>query len=232
MAMTFQAIKRAQSATIFDTKNTATKIVATGKNEREKLNFGYARVSTTEQSTKAQIAAFHKHGITDIHEEKKSAIKKRPVLENLIAQVLKPGDFLVVYKIDRLARSMSHFVRIFEQLRAKNVGFKSLTESIETETPQGRMFLQLLGIFAEFERELIRERCIAGQIAARARGQTWGPIRQFTRGEAVQLARMWREGWAEQAQLASMFGCSVSTLRDAIHWAERRGRWASLGLQR
>lgn len=188
--------------------------------------YGYARVSTLDQSTKTQIAAFEKHGIENIFEEKQSAIKTRPVLENLIAKTLKPGDILAVYKIDRLARSMSHFVRIFEQLRAKNIGFKSLTESIETETPQGRMFLQLLGVFAEFERELIRERCLAGQIAARARGQTWGPKPIFTPKEAMQVARIWRDGWAEQAQLARMFECSESTLRDTIHRAEGRGRWA------
>ena len=190
--------------------------------------YGYARVSTLDQSTKVQIEFFKRQGITEIFEEKQSAVKKRPVLENLIAKVLKSGDVLCVYKIDRLARSMSHFVRIFDQLKAKNVGFKSLTESIETETPQGRMFLQLLGIFAEFERELIRERCLAGQVAARARGQKWGPKAIFTERQTVELAEFWRGGWAEQKLMAEMFGCSLSTLRDSIHRAERRGRWAHL----
>lgn len=188
--------------------------------------YGYARVSTLDQSTKLQLASFQKHGVQKIFQEKQSAIKKRPVLENLLSKVLKPGDVLCVYKIDRLARSMSHFVRIFEQLKAKNVGFRSLTESIETQTPQGRMFLQLLGVFAEFERELIRERCLAGQIAARARGQTWGKKPIFTSEEAKKIALMWRGGWAEQKQLAVMFGCSESTLRDTIHRVENRGRWA------
>lgn len=110
-------------------------------------------------------------------------------------------------------------------VRAKQVGFRSLTEAIETETPQGRMFLQLLGVFAEFERELIRERCLAGQVAARARGQVWGKKPIFTPSESLQLAQMWRGGWAEQRQLADMFGCSEATLRDTIHRAERRGRW-------
>lgn len=188
--------------------------------------YGYARVSTSEQSTKVQLALFQKHGIAQVFEEKMSAVKTRPVLEHLINSVLRPGDVLAVYKIDRLARSMSHFVRIFEQLRAKNIGFKSLTESIETVTPQGRMFLQLLGVFAEFERELIRERCLAGQIAARARGQTWGPKPIFCPVEAKKVAAMWRSGWYEQKQLAYMFDCSESTLRDTIHRAEGRGRWA------
>lgn len=188
--------------------------------------YGYARVSTLEQSTKLQLAAFQKNDVLQFFEEKQSSIKKRPVLENLLANILRSGDVLVVYKIDRLARSMSHFVRIFEQLKAKGVGFRSLTESIETETPQGRMFLQLLGVFAEFERELIRERCMSGQIAARARGQTWGKKPIFTSEESKKIASMWRQGWAEQKQLAEMFECSESTLRDTIHRVENRGRWA------
>ena len=154
-----------------------------------------------------------------------SGVKKRPVLDNLIHNVLSPGDVLCVYKLDRLARSMSHFVRIFEQLKAKRVGFRSLTESIETETPQGRMFLNLLGVFAEFERELIRERCLAGQKAARARGQTWGRVAKLNPAEACQVAAMWRSGWYEQKTLAEMFDMSEAGLRDSIHRAEKRGRW-------
>lgn len=186
---------------------------------------GYARVSTSEQSTAVQMVQFRRSGVLQVFEEKQSSIKKRPVLENLISSVLRPGDTLVVYKLDRLARSMVHFVSIFEQLKRKQVGFKSLTESIETATPQGRMFLQLLGVFAEFERELIRERCSAGQMAARARGQVWGVKPLFNVVESLQIASMWRGGWAEQSQLAEMFECSLSTLRDTIHRAESRGRW-------
>lgn len=188
------------------------------------MDYGYARVSTAEQSNALQLAAFGKAGVSKVFEEKQSSIKRRPVLENLITGVLMPGDMLVVYKLDRLARSMVHFVSIFERLKARQVGFRSLTESIETVTPQGRMFLQLLGVFAEFERELIRERCQAGQVAARARGQRWGVKPLFTPAEAVKIAKLWRGGWADQRQLALMFDCSVSTLRDTIHRAENRGR--------
>lgn len=187
---------------------------------------GYARVSTMEQSTAVQLEAFNRHGVSVVYEEKQSSIKRRPVLENLLDEVLSPGDVLVVYKLDRLARSMSHFVTVFDRLKAKRVGFKSLTESIDTGTPQGRMFLQLLGVFAEYERELIRERCLAGQIAARARGQTWGRQRIFTRDEAKRFRDMWRSGWFYQHTLADMFGVSEATLRDYIHWVENRGRWA------
>ena len=194
------------------------------------MQIGYARVSTIEQSTALQLASFHRYGVDRVFEEKQSSIKRRPVLEHVIDGVLMPGDVLVVYKLDRLARSMSHFVAVFDRLKAKQVGFKSLTESIETETPQGRMFLQLLGVFAEFERELIRERCLAGQIAARARGQTWGKPRLLTRDDALRITRMWRSGWFYQHILADMFGLSEATLRDYIHWVENRGRWAPSNL--
>lgn len=187
---------------------------------------GYARVSTAEQNTSLQMAAFQRHDVETVFEEKQSSIKKRPVLDYLLTNVLRPGDVLVVYKLDRLARSMSHFVRIFEQLKLKGVGFRSLTEAIETETPQGRMFLAMLGVFAEFEREVIRERCLAGQKAARARGQKWGRVAKLTPYEAQQVAQMWRSGWYEQKTLADMFGMSESGLRDSIHRAEKRGRWA------
>jgi DNA invertase Pin-like site-specific DNA recombinase len=189
-------------------------------------DIGYARVSTLEQSTAVQVGHFKRSGVETVYQEKQSSIKKRPVLEKLLGSVLKRGDTLVVYKLDRLARSMSHFIRIFEKLQSMGVGFRSLTEPIDTGSPQGRMFLQLLGVFAEFERELIRERCMAGQLAARARGQTWGRKPTFSAAEGMQLAKMWREGWAQQKQLAKMFECSESLMRDTIHKAEGRGRWA------
>jgi len=187
---------------------------------------GYARVSTLDQCTSLQIAAFEKSGITAIHAEKQSSVKKRPVLDNLLQNVLQPGDVLCVYKLDRLCRSMVHFVQIFQALQAKQVGFKSLTEAIDTTTSQGRMFLNLLGVFAEFERELIRERCMAGQKAARARGQKWGRVAKLNPTEAQQVAQMWRSGWYEQKTLAEMFDMSEAGLRDSIHRAENRGRWA------
>lgn len=187
---------------------------------------GYARVSTSDQNTAMQIAAFERAGVDKIFEEKRSAVRNRPVLDSVLAE-LSPDDVLVVYKLDRLARSMTHFVRVFDRLKAAGAGFRSLTEAVDTATVQGRMFLNLLGVFAEFERELIRERCMAGQIAARARGQTWGRPAVFSAAESVQLAGMWRSGLCEQRDLADMFGVSVGCIRDAIHKAEGRGRWSA-----
>lgn len=158
-------------------------------------------------------------------QEKRSAIKQRPELERLLS-VMVQGDVLVVYKLDRLARSVSHFVKVFEHLKAQGVGFRSLTEAIETDTPQGRMFLHLLSAFAEFERELIRERCLAGQRAARAAGKTWGRKRALSDEDVAEAAACWRSGWYDQRTLADMLGVSISSLRDHIHRHEGRGRWA------
>lgn len=185
---------------------------------------GYARVSTTEQTTALQIRAFERAGIRHIVQEKRSAIKDRPELAKLLKR-LQSGDTLVVYKLDRLARSVSHFVKVFEDLKARGVGFRSLTESIETDSPQGRMFLHLLSAFAEFERDLIRERCLAGQRAARAAGKTWGRKRALTDQESAEAAALWRAGLVDQPTLADMLGVSLGCLRDHIHRHEGRGRW-------
>ena len=122
------------------------------------------------KTLRCSLRAFERAGVLEVHEEQMSAVKSRPVLDQLLAG-LKRGDTLVVYKLDRLARSMTQFVRVFEDLRVRGIEFRSLTESIETSSPHGRMFLHMLGAFAEFERELIRERCLAGQRAARAAGK-------------------------------------------------------------
>lgn len=185
---------------------------------------GYARVSTSDQNTSMQLRAFERAGVLEVHEEQMSAVKSRPVLDHLLAG-LKRGDTLVVYKLDRLARSMTQFVRVFEDLRVRGIEFRSLTESIETGSPHGRMFLHMLGAFAEFERELIRERCLAGQRAARAAGKNWGRKRVLTTEESLQATVAWRSGWYKQKLLAEMLGISEAALRDAIHACEGRGRY-------
>jgi len=193
--------------------------------------YGYARVSTLDQNMTAQLAAFKRAGIKKIVQEKRSAVKDRPELDRLLSE-LRNGDVLVVYKLDRLARSVSQFVKVFEYLRGKGVVFRSLTESIETDSPHGRMFLHMLSAFAEFERELIRERCLAGQLAARAAGKTWGRKRALGDSDVVAAVEAWRSGWYRQSVLAEMLGVSVACLRDHIHRYEGRGRWASLKLRK
>lgn len=137
------------------------------------MRYGYARVSTIEQDTSLQFAALKAALCDRIIEEKVSAVKPRPKLEELLAS-LRPGDELVIYKIDRLARSVRDLVRISERIEAIGAKLRSITEPIDVGTPMGRMVLQILGVVAEFERSLIRERCMAGQLEALKKGKLIG----------------------------------------------------------
>ena len=185
---------------------------------------GYARVSTNEQNTAAQVLAFERAGVSEVIEEHRSAIKDRPELERLLAELRSGMSWSSTSSIAWLGLSLS--VRVFEDLKNRGIGFRSLTESIETVTPHGRMFLHLLSAFAEFERELIRERCHAGQIAARAAGKTWGRARALNEDEVTSVVAMWRSGWYTQKLLAEMMGVHVCCLRDHIYRHEGRGRYA------
>lgn len=135
---------------------------------------GYARVSTADQDTAPQLDALLANGCVTIHEDIASGgSRKRPNLQKALASI-HPGDTLVVLRIDRLARSLSHLLEIVEDLRAKGAHFKSLGDPIDTTSAQGMLMMQLLGAFAEFERALIRERTAAGIKVARERGARFG----------------------------------------------------------
>lgn len=135
--------------------------------------YGYARVSSSDQETTLQIDSLKKSGAQVIHQEKTSSVGKRPELRYLLS-ILTSNDQLVVYKLDRLARSLKDLLDIIAQLERIGCSFRSVTESIDTSNPVGRLMLNILGSFAEFERGLIRERAIAGQAAAYQRGTRWG----------------------------------------------------------
>jgi DNA invertase Pin-like site-specific DNA recombinase len=135
---------------------------------------GYARVSTEDQTTSPQLDALRAAGCHDIFEERASGgDPSRPVLARALACV-GPGDTLIVARIDRLARSLSHLLTVIEALRKKGAYFRSLGDPIDTSSPQGLFTLQVLGAAAEFERALIRERTRAGLAAAKARGRIGG----------------------------------------------------------
>lgn len=135
--------------------------------------YGYARVSSSEQETTLQIDALKRAGVDQIFQEKTSSVGKRPELRNLLA-ILTPEDHFVVYRLDRLARSLKDLLTLVEQFEKIGCTFRSLTEAIDTGSPVGRLMLNILGSFAEFERGIIRERAIAGQAAAYSRGVRWG----------------------------------------------------------
>ena len=155
---------------------------------------GYARVSTLEQSTEAQAKALREAGCAEIHEEQASGgDRSRPVLARLLARMRK-SDTLVVVRIDRLARSLSHLLEVIEGLEGKGAHVRSLSDPIDTGSPQGRFTLQILGATAEFEKALIRERTVAGLRSAKAQGRVGGnPGLRARDPEAIRTARLARQ---------------------------------------
>jgi DNA invertase Pin-like site-specific DNA recombinase len=139
---------------------------------------GYARVSTTEQSLDLQLDALKKAGCERVFSDVMSGSKdRRPELDKCL-RLLRPGDVLMVWKLDRLGRSMRHLVNVIGDLEARDIGFKALTGDIDTTTPTGRLLLGILASLAEFERSLIVERVRAGMAAAKARGVHCGRPRR------------------------------------------------------
>lgn len=135
--------------------------------------YGYARVSTSEQETTLQLDALNRYGAQIVYQEKTSSVGARPQLRHLL-NIVSTDDQIIVYKFDRLARSLKDLLQIIEQIERSRCHFRSITEAVDTSTPVGRLMLNVLGSFAEFERGLIRERALAGQAAAYSRGIRWG----------------------------------------------------------
>lgn len=171
---------------------------------------GYARVSTDDQDTGLQIRALKSAGVTRIFEEKGSGVGPRPQLQLALAR-LKPGDTLIVWKLDRLARSLADLLGILDRLQLVGASIKSITEPIDTGTPIGSFVIQILGAVAELERNIIRERTLAGVRAARARGAVLGRAPVITDDQRLELVQRWRSGVYTRHQLRSMYGISDST---------------------
>nr|WP_316644040.1 recombinase family protein [uncultured Roseateles sp.] len=172
---------------------------------------GYARVSSTEQETTLQRDALRNASVSKIFEEKRSAVKRRPKLAEVL-EALSPGDVLVVYKVDRLARSLFDLLQIIRAVEASGASFRSLTEPIDTQSPAGRMTLQLLGAFAEFERAMIRERSMAGQEAARSRGAKVGRPRALTISQEAMVYSALKRG-ATMSELGRQYGVHLSSIK-------------------
>ncbi len=178
--------------------------------------YGYARVSTAHQENDLQIDALTRAGAQSIIQEKASGVRSRKELSALLAK-LQPGDCVLVYKLDRFARSLLDLLGIIARIEAARATFRSLTESIDTATPAGRMMLQMFGAFAEFERNIIRERSIAGQKAARDRGRAPGRRRSMSPGTEAELVRLYLEGGQTMHGLSVRFGVSVSAVKRAVY---------------
>jgi DNA invertase Pin-like site-specific DNA recombinase len=179
------------------------------------MQIGYARVSTREQSFNLQVDALRKAGCEKVLQEVVSGAKaERPVLDALLAD-LRPGDVLVIWKLDRLGRSLRHLVELAGTLMERNVGLRSLNDPIDTTTPQGRLAFNLFASLAEFERDLIRERTQAGLIAARARGRMGGRPRGLppeAERTACAAETLYREQRLSVREIADELGIAKSTL--------------------
>jgi len=174
---------------------------------------GYARVSRAdEQDTTAQLQVLRKAGVSRLFEEKASGGRwDRPELERMLDQ-LRRGDVVIAWKIDRLSRSLKDLLFIMERIDAAGAGFKNVTEPIDTVTAGGRMMMQMLGSFAEFERAMIRERTRAGLDAARAQGRVGGRPPKLRPNQMMEIHTMVRSGRKTAAEAARLFGVHPSTI--------------------
>ncbi len=176
---------------------------------------GYARVSTQDQDTAAQIAALKASGCELIFQEKASGGRwDRPELHRLLGQ-LRKGDMLVVWKLDRLSRSLKDVLTLMEKIDQTGAGFRSLTEVIDTTSPGGRMMMQIVGTFAEFERAMLRERTQNGLEAARKQGRVGGrrpKLKTHQQQEILHLINSGKKTAADAARLFNVHPATISRL--------------------
>jgi DNA invertase Pin-like site-specific DNA recombinase len=174
---------------------------------------GYARVSREDQNLDLQIDALKRAGCIRIFTDHglSGTLTRRPELDAALDYV-RDGDSLVVWKLDRLGRSLKHLIETVNDLDARHVGFRSLQEAMDTTTPGGKLIFHIFGSLAEFERELIRERTMAGLASARARGRVGGRKPKLT-DDQVKLARQLYDAREHTVdQIAAMFGVAKPTI--------------------
>ena len=176
---------------------------------------GYARVSTTDQDPALQLDALKAAGCVKVFTDRASgALDSRPQLDRMLDQ-LRPGDTVVVWRLDKLGRSIRHLITVVEDLAERGVGFKSLTESIDTTTGGGKLVFHVFAALVEFERALIQERTNAGLAAARARGRKGGrpsvmtPDKVKVRPPDVRRARAHRRSHRPDARGVQKDGLSA-----------------------
>jgi DNA invertase Pin-like site-specific DNA recombinase len=181
---------------------------------------GYARVSTHEQTLNLQQDALQKAGCTRIFTDTASGAKtERKGLDEALAYV-RHGDTLVVWRLDRLGRSLPHLITTMTGLEERGIGFKSLTENIDTTTSGGKLIFHIFGALAEFERNLIRERTTAGLTAARARGKKGGRPKTLT-GKKLSIAQDLYDKRHPILEICQTLKVSKTTLYRSIQTGER-----------
>lgn len=180
------------------------------------IKIGYARVSTLQQDEALQLDALQAAGVDRVFIDKASGkLESRPALDDLLAHA-RPGDSLVVWRLDRLGRSLRHLIDVVSDLEQRGVGFISLTEALDTTTPGGRLLFHVFGALAEFEHALIRERTLAGLAAARARGRTGGRPTVWTPEKLKTAKAMRASGEYDVAGIARVLGVSRASVYRAL----------------
>jgi DNA invertase Pin-like site-specific DNA recombinase len=173
---------------------------------------GYARVSTDGQDHALQLDALRAAGCDKVFVETASGTRTdRPELAKLLEQARK-GDVLVVWRLDRLARSLRHLIDIADDLNRRGIALRSITESIDTTTPSGRFMFNILGALSSMEREIIVERTRAGLIAAASRGRRGGRPPALDEAQIRAAKAMLASGAMSAAEVAQQLGCAPSTL--------------------
>jgi DNA invertase Pin-like site-specific DNA recombinase len=171
---------------------------------------GYARVSTEQQNLGTQIDALKKVCDTIVEEKESGAKRDRQQLKTVLDQ-LRAGDTLIVYKLDRLGRSVKDLIDIVNELKEKKINFQSLSENIDTSSPMGKCFFHMIAAISEMERDLIRERTVAGLAAARKQGKYGGRPDKFTTAQ-IEHARELIEQGKGRTETAKLLGMSRATL--------------------
>jgi DNA invertase Pin-like site-specific DNA recombinase len=175
------------------------------------MKYGYARVSTNQQDTKLQIDALLASGCSKVYEDKMSGSKTdRPEL-NQCLKAMNENDVLVVWKLDRLGRSLQHLIEVVHKLEEENKGFQSLTENIDTTSPTGKLVFHIFASLAEFEKSLIRQRVMAGLEASRKMGKKFGRPEALTPKDK-EMAIVMFNGGATKGSIAQHFGVARQTI--------------------
>ena len=180
------------------------------------MRIGYARVSTEDQTLDLQRDALKRAKCREVYEEQATGKNTgRPQLEACL-KGLREGDTLVVWRLDRLGRNLADLVGLIAQFEQRKINFESLTEKIETISPAGRLIFHVFAALAEFERNLIRERTVAGLKAARARGRNGGRPAKLSAKEIKTIRALLKTADIPVAEIAARFGVARSTLYRTI----------------
>ena len=187
------------------------------------MKIGYARISTYDQNLSLQMDALEKADCEKIfHDQISGAKTKRPGLDEALTY-LREGDVLVVWRLDRLGRSLKHLIELVNFLEEQGIGFQSLQESIDTTTSGGKLIFHIFGALAEFERNLIRERTHAGLVAARARGRTGGRPKSLDVKKTALLYRLYDEKKHSIQEICDLVGVSKTTLYSYLRERKAEG---------